>query len=247
MAFFDKLVGLTQQDRINDLYNKTADYLSNEDLLFYNPGFIPSDDRFKNNKYNNFISLYLLLIKNINIENKKLLDISCGRGGGLYLYNNLYNFDKLCGIDINQKNILFCYQQNKNIDFYVMDSNNITFSDKSFDIVTEIDSFYHIKDLKNFFTKINNLLSKDGIFSFADMELSLEDENSLYKIFPKIIKNDITQNIIDSCEYIINNIDTLDFSDKIKEYLMYTSKDNLQVYKFDKVKFIHYTCYKQEL
>lgn len=244
MAFFDKLVGNSLQEKINDLYNKTFDYIKDEDLLFYNPGYLPINDLVKDFKHNNFISLYLLLLNNINTTDKNLLDLSCGLGGGLSIYQNFFNFKSLHGIDINTNNIKFCKNKYKDINFLLMDLNDIKLKENTFDIITEIDSMFHVNDFKNFFIKINNLLTDDGIFSFADMELKKENEHYLYNNFNKIIKQDITKNIIDSCLYIINNINNLNFSNKEKEYLFYTCQDNLNVYSVDNFKFIHYTCYK---
>ena len=239
MAFFKNLSGLILQDKINDLYDKTNEYLIDEDLTIYNPGYFPYDDRFINSPYRNFISLYTLLIDGIDTDNKTLLDLSCGRGGGLDIYDKYYKFGQLYGIDINTNNIDFCNKRYPNITFDVMDSNNLIFDNK-FDIITEIDSIFHVTNTKDFFLKVKNLLKDQGIFSFADMKL--EDEKSLYNTFSDITKVDITSNIIASCENIINNINQ--FSNKEKDYLLYTSKNNLDVYTIDNCKFIHYTCYR---
>jgi hypothetical protein len=68
-----------------------------------NSKFIKNEDL----DFKNQVSLYLSLFEKINPNNKDILEIGCGRGGGINSLVKYFNFNKIDACDINENNIPF--------------------------------------------------------------------------------------------------------------------------------------------
>ncbi len=128
-----------------------------------------------------------------HIENREILDIGCGEGRLLTIFNLFGKAELCCGIDPadgkgSSMSVLDVFKKNNNAlglknikiiqdDFLIHD-----FGEMEFDIITAIDSIHHIINTKenilknqkvNFqfntlFKKIYNLLTSKGIFVLYD-------------------------------------------------------------------------------
>jgi SAM-dependent methyltransferase len=247
LDFFNNIIGETKVDRQIFLYNETNLYLKNSKIDIFNPGFYPISEYIKsdNNVLNYYISLYLFLINDIDTTNKNVLDICCGRGGGLLAYKQYTNFNNFYGFDINNQSIEFCKSNHKDINFEIMNIDNILYKDNMFNVITLIDSLAVSNNKELFFNNIKRILKNNGVFSFAEEQLNKDTYRHLAKNFNKIIKKDITKNIIDACTLVINNINTFNISEKEKEYLLYCSMNNYNHYS-KYANFFNYICFNEE-
>lgn len=243
MGFFDKLIGQTHDERIYDLYSKTNSWLNDSNMITMNVGYYPSSNIIhkKDIVFKNDITMYLRMLDNIDTHSKNILDIGCGRGGGTVVYREYFKFKKIVGIDINIDFINFCNEKHKDIEFEVMDINNISFSDNSFDIVTAIESLYYCKDQIKLFDKINKIIKDDGYFILAD-SASVIDFDTINNAFNDVKKIDITENIIDSCKEIIKNVSKYNLSKEEKDYILYCSNNNYMHYTSSSDKFYKVIC-----
>jgi hypothetical protein len=99
-------------------------YLNPDSLIFMNDGYAEIDDNdypfdsietknfILNKKYKNFkyqVNLYKRLLDFAEIKNNNnidvLIDVGCGKGGGVSFYKDFYNFDNCIGIDLTNINI----------------------------------------------------------------------------------------------------------------------------------------------
>ena len=79
-----------------------ADYTHHNKLLnkikfydFMNHGYDPVSNLLdKDFIMKREASLYFKLLENIDTNNKNILDVGCGRGGGVALYKKYFNFQK---------------------------------------------------------------------------------------------------------------------------------------------------------
>ena len=243
MGFFDKLIGQTPDERIYDLYSKTNSWLNDSNMITMNVGYYPSSNivQEKDTMFKNDITMYLRMLDNIDTHSKTILDIGCGRGGGTVVYQEYFKFKKIVGIDINKDLIDFCNKKHKDIEFHIMDIDNISFNDNSFDIVTAIESLYYCKNQTKLFNNINKIIKHEGYFIISDSE-SVINFNSLNNVFNDVKKINITENIINSSKEIIKNISKYDLSKEEKEYILYCSNNNYMHYTSSNDKFYKVVC-----
>ena len=113
------------------------------------------------------------LKKILETENKKtFLDVGTGGGNYIALINHLYNgFDKMIGIDVIEPAIKAANERNedKRIEFKVMDALNMDFEDNLFDVVAFSNTLHHVTDLNPVFKEMNRVLKNDGMLIVSEM------------------------------------------------------------------------------
>jgi ubiquinone/menaquinone biosynthesis C-methylase UbiE len=104
--------------------------------------------------------------------NTSVLDIGCGRGGGLrYLALGSGPFKKMVGIDANPGQIAFCadrYQSIDNLEFVQGSAMAIPLGSESIDIITNVESSHCYEDLPKFFAEARRVLRPGGMLLLAD-------------------------------------------------------------------------------
>lgn len=98
-----------------------------------------------------------------NVKNKKVLEYGCGPGSAAF---DLARSGALVfAIDISDVAIQLAKDQAKEedleIDFQVMDAENLTFNDNSFDVICGSGILHHL-DLTKAYSELNRVLSEDG-------------------------------------------------------------------------------------
>jgi len=192
-----------------------ADYTAHNNLLnqfdfyhFMNHGYDPVSKIFWDDSkslFKNFImkreaSLYLKLLENIDTNNKVILDVGCGRGGGPGLYKACFNFAEVHACDLVDANIDYAKSQFKDIKFKCCNAENLTYEKNKFDIVTNVESMSLYKDKEKFLKNVVKVLKKDGLFICADCSYkSLETMYKNQHLFKSITPVDITQNVAQAC------------------------------------------------
>jgi ubiquinone/menaquinone biosynthesis C-methylase UbiE/uncharacterized protein YbaR (Trm112 family) len=138
-------------------------YISNENTQ-YAVKDIPEGAMNKNS-----INLFFEVIGNVDCNNKRIIDIGCGRGGSISLLNNYYKPELIVGADLCWENIRICNKK-KSINTFccVADAENIPFRENSFDIVINIESSLHYQDLFRFYRNVHRILCESGYFLYTD-------------------------------------------------------------------------------
>ena len=187
------------------------------DLIFMNDGFANLNDNgypvdFENemyelsNKYKKFlyqVNLYkkTLEYSNIDLNNKSqtIVDIGCGKGGGIAFYKDFYKFTKCIGVDLTEINVNFARTHTFNIDFYVSSATKLPLKDNSVDIITCIESVGYYDPISEFVKESFRILKNNGKILISQ-PFNSEQEINLENIFLKnnfILENkkDITKNV----------------------------------------------------
>lgn len=106
-----------------------------------------------------------------------VLDIGCGMGGSAFYLTTNYNC-KVTGIDLSEKMIQKAKQHGlPSLEFQVMDFNDITFPDQSFDVIWMLESLCYVADKKAFLRDIWRLLKRSGRLILADRFLTRDSFN----------------------------------------------------------------------
>ena len=196
----------------NIFYKLWYGYLSlidkNADIIFMNYGY--SKDNYKieleetdeKNRYS--IQLYHLVATGADIEGKDILEVGCGRGGGLSYINRYLKPNFATGVDLNKKAINFC---NKNysterIKFLQANAQKLNFQENSFDIIINVESSHRYSRVDLFMDEVYRILKPGGFFLFADFGDNMEIEKlktQFVKSNLKIVKSEnITDNVIEA-------------------------------------------------
>jgi SAM-dependent methyltransferase len=101
-------------------------------------------------------------------ENGQLLEYGCGTGSNSAFWGCNA---KITGIDISQEGIAkakeAALRSGQDIDYYVMDAENLQFEDNSFDVVIGLGILHHL-DLKEAGSELSRVLREDGHAVFIE-------------------------------------------------------------------------------
>jgi len=200
-------------------YISTVD--KNAEVTFMNYGYsneshkIKLDENDEKNRYS--VQLYNIVARGAEIQGNDILEVGCGRGGGLSYINRYLSPNSATGIDLSKKGIDFCrqYYSNERLEFLHGNAQNLNFKDNAFDVVLNIESSHRYDQMEKFLAEVYRVLKPGGFFLFADFrheneleELTMQLENSNFKPVKFEI---ITPNVLEA----------LKFSSPDREYLIH--------------------------
>ncbi|OQA91733.1 MAG: Phthiotriol/phenolphthiotriol dimycocerosates methyltransferase [Bacteroidetes bacterium ADurb.Bin234] len=148
------------------------------------------------------LQLYHRIVSAIDINNKHLLEVGCGRGGGASYIARYLNPLSIKAVDISHKAINYCKSNHKslNLEFLQGDAQQLPFNKNTFDIVINVESSHCYPNLSVFFDEVYKVLKPDGYFLYADFRsqknlLSVE-ENIRKSKFKVVALHNITENVV---------------------------------------------------
>ncbi|MDF1546552.1 MAG: class I SAM-dependent methyltransferase [Bacteroidales bacterium] len=154
----------------------------NAEVLFMNYGYssadqnIDLDEKDEPNRYS--IQLYHHLAAAVDIQNKSLLEIGSGRGGGLSFVARNFPVKEALGVDLNERAAKFCnkYYKISGLKFMQGDAQNLDIEDNSFDTILNVESSHRYPDMKAFLSEVKRILKPGGHFLFTDFRYDYEME-----------------------------------------------------------------------
>jgi ubiquinone/menaquinone biosynthesis C-methylase UbiE len=147
------------------------------------------------------IQLYDHVVHSVELENKRVLEIGSGRGGGANYIARYYKPTKYTGVDISAGVIQFCnrFYKVKGLTFLEGRAEKIPVESATYDAVVNVESARCYSDIKTFFNEVNRVLTIDGHFLFADMIGNAEVDDIRTKLnesgFLIISEKNITKNV----------------------------------------------------
>lgn len=143
------------------------------DTTTNNYGFAPAEgdhpQRFQH-------QMYLQLLQRLRQERDvkpgmKLLEVSCGRGGGLTALLGQAPEIEATGLDVAHSAVDFCrksYGESERLHFVQGSALELPFPDASFDVVLNVEASNDYGDRPRFFREAARVLKPDGILLYAD-------------------------------------------------------------------------------
>lgn len=155
----------------------------NAEVLFMNYGFaedgknVTLDDQNEPNRYS--IQLYNHLACETEIKDKDIVEIGCGRGGGLSYITNSYAPASAIGIDLNDRAISFCkdHYKQKELTFLQGDAQNLNLENSNYDVVMNVESSHRYPDMMAFLKEVSRVLRPGGHFLYTDFRYDYEMED----------------------------------------------------------------------
>ncbi|VBA40632.1 Phthiotriol/phenolphthiotriol dimycocerosates methyltransferase [Mycobacterium attenuatum] len=117
------------------------------------------------------IQLYHRTATQADIAGKKVLEVSCGHGGGAsYLMRTLHPA-AYTGLDLNPAGIEVCRKTHQlpGLDFVQGDAGNLPFPDNSFDAVVNIEASHCYPSVPRFLAEVARVLRPGGHLLYADV------------------------------------------------------------------------------
>ena len=182
----------------------------NAEVIFMNYGYHKDSDnlhlttREEPNRYS--IHLYHQLVCNQDIRQKDILEVGCGRGGGLAYINRQFGPAHAVGLDLDKLAIRFCRKHHPadGLTFLPGNAHQLPFEDYSFDVVINVESSHRYENVRQFFREVNRILRPGGLFLITDFrrEFLLErfDNDIRSSGLTLISKEDVTPNVIRAIE-----------------------------------------------
>jgi ubiquinone/menaquinone biosynthesis C-methylase UbiE len=94
-----------------------------------------------------------------------LLEVGCGRGGGISAMKRYYPFKRAVGIDLHPGHVAFCAARHRSVgvEFIQADALDLPFKPESFDLITNVESAHYYPDTQGFLCEVSRVLKRDGI------------------------------------------------------------------------------------
>jgi ubiquinone/menaquinone biosynthesis C-methylase UbiE len=120
------------------------------------------------------IQLYHRTATQADLRGKRVLEVSCGHGGGASYLVRTVHPAAYTGLDFNADGVAYCRKRHDllGLDFVHGDAENLPFPDESFDAVINIEASHAYLRLRRFLAEVARVLRPGGNFLYADMRSS---------------------------------------------------------------------------
>jgi ubiquinone/menaquinone biosynthesis C-methylase UbiE len=158
-------------------YPRLTRRLVADDVLFLNVGYeedppmalplVESAD--EPNRF--YIQLYHRTATQADLTGARVLEVSCGHGGGASYLVRTLRPASYTGLDFNPAGVAFCRERHNlpGLDFVEGDAENLPFADQSFDAVINIQASHCYPRFPRFLAEVARVLRPGGHFLYADV------------------------------------------------------------------------------
>ncbi len=118
------------------------------------------------------LALYRHLLGRADLRGKRVLEVSCGRGGGAAEVATVYGPAELLGVDISDQNLDIArrrFADVKNLRFEVARAEKLPVGQGSVDAVINVEASHLYDDPAGFFAEVSRVLAPQGRFFYADL------------------------------------------------------------------------------
>lgn len=146
-----------------------------DDVVFFNFGYeeeppmgLPLEASDEPNRY--CIQLYHVTASQVDLTGKKVLEVSCGAGGGAAYIMRTLGPASYTGLDLNPASIEKARKTHvlPGLDFVQGDAQKLPFPDESFDVVINVEASHQYPELDRFFAEVARVLRPGGHFLYTD-------------------------------------------------------------------------------
>ncbi len=102
-----------------------------------------------------------------------VLEIGCGSGNGTRLIRKYFNPRQISAVDLDEKMIRVARESNqdRSVNFQVMDASSLDFPDNSFDAVFDFGIIHHIPNWKDCILELRRVLKNDGKLILEELSI----------------------------------------------------------------------------
>ncbi|WP_343577200.1 phthiotriol/phenolphthiotriol dimycocerosates methyltransferase [Mycobacterium sp.] len=117
------------------------------------------------------IQLYHRVADQVDLTGKRVLEVSCGHGGGASYVMRTLGPASYTGLDLNPVGLDFCRKKHPlpGLDFVEGNAEKLPFADQSFDAVINIEASHCYPRFPRFLEEVARVLRPGGHFLYADV------------------------------------------------------------------------------
>jgi ubiquinone/menaquinone biosynthesis C-methylase UbiE len=147
------------------------------------------------------VQLYQHATAPINLHDKDVVEVSCGRGGGSSYVMRYLNARSVTGVDLSGNQIEFCRRVHKvpGLRFMQGNAEDLPLPDECADVIINIEASCLYEDTVKFFDEVFRLLRPRGHFVYADVHRSIDVDD----LFAGLDQSGL---ITESCQDITQNV-----------------------------------------
>ncbi len=186
--------------KYSDLILFLTNINNNEKNMFMNFGYWDENTKTLEEANNNLCNKFLDHLE----EKKKILDVGCGYGYQDNYFTKNKKYD-ITAIDIDEGQIKYAnyHKKSESVKYETGDATRLNFDDKSFDIITNIESGFHYNTREKFFKEANRVLKKGGKLITCDILLNNKRSSFSYPFYKafQYFFSVCDENMIDNIEW----------------------------------------------
>ena len=176
MSFKSRLVTVPSLKFFAKHYYPFITRISGDDLVFMNWGYeedppmtLPLEGSDELNRFP--IQLYHRTATQVDLKGKKVLEVSCGHGGGASYLVRTLGPASYTGLDLNSAGLDSCRKRHQlpGLDFVQGNAEDLPFPDQSFDAVINIEASHLYPQFPRFLAEVARVLHPGGHFLYADI------------------------------------------------------------------------------
>jgi len=197
--------GETRSEQARQFYNAAAS--ASQDFAFMNYGYAPLSAELAGSaepeKY--CLQLYRRLLGNADLRGKKVVEVSCGRGGGAAHVAATYQPASYLGIDISERNLGLAAQRFSKVpalSFQAGNAEGLPLPDASCDALLNVEASHLYDNPARFFAEAFRVLKKGGTFFHVDLAWKDKDPPGMIAAAGFKVREveDITKNVVEALE-----------------------------------------------
>lgn len=152
----------------------------NAEVIFMNFGYHDEEQKLlldKDNERDRYsIQLYHHLAAEVDLKGKDIVEVGCGRGGGLSYIVKQFSPSSAMGVDLDKEAISFCNRnfQLEGLSFKQGDAQKLDLSTNTYDVVFNVESSHRYPDMPAFLKEVRRILKPGGLFLFTDFRYDWE-------------------------------------------------------------------------
>jgi SAM-dependent methyltransferase len=118
--------------------------------------------------------LYAHVTEGIDLVDRDILEVGCGRGGGVSYMARALSPHRVAGLDVAAHQVAFCRRVHRDpkVVFHQGDAEHLPFDDGSFDAIVNVESSFAYGRMDVFLAEVERVLKPGGYFLFADVRLA---------------------------------------------------------------------------
>ena len=151
-------------------YDATA--VAAQDFSFMNYGYAPPGAMPAAGSEGYCLALYRHLLDGADLSGRRVLEVSCGRGGGAAEIAAGSEPAEFVGLDFSAQNIEIArrrFAHVKGLSFQVGRAEELPFAPASFDVAINVEASHLYDDPARFFAEVFRVLRPQGRFFYADL------------------------------------------------------------------------------
>jgi ubiquinone/menaquinone biosynthesis C-methylase UbiE len=104
------------------------------------------------------------------IAGSRVLEVSCGHGGGASYLTRAFRPAEYLGLDLNPEGVKYCRERHRldRLTFLQGDAGRLPFADASFDVVLNVEASHCYPSFAGFLSEVRRVLRPKGKFLYAD-------------------------------------------------------------------------------